>query len=807
MPALVPAPVPTPSPRSPLEPQVVPELDPADPRADPRLAPLLALVEARDVAVLSLDFFDTLCGRAVPAPPVAFLRVGEVLRAAGLLPRAVDPAAFVAIRVGAERRARVRARTAGRGTEIRLAEIYAELPAALLAPEHRARAAALEVKVEAAVALPDPAVLALARRAKARGVRVAIVSDSYLAAGDLLAILRAAGAPLAPDLVLTSSDAGTCKAERLFDVLVARLGVPARRIAHLGDSYEADVLGAARAGLRAFHLPQADDALRHARAREDALTLESPAPDGGLAWLRARAGVRATAVAVPADLADAYRLGATVFGPVFTGFADWVADRLAAHRCAGAVFFMREGAFLSELVARTLAARGERRRCTPLWISRQSAFRAAIPCLDEAAIRDALVRRVRPTAAELCATFGVAPGEVGLAGRANVPLESEGAVSAVVAALLRPAARARIEAKLAEQRALLRAHLAEAAPFPGPVACVDLGWGGTIQRLLARALAADRADRPLVGLYLAATVRAADVLLDGGVAAGYVASPGRADRFAELLGRSPEVLEQLCLPPVGSVLGYARGAGGRPEPLLERRAPDPEGDRSRAAVRAGILQFQAQHLRLARPAHGPIPAHAARAVLVRLLVSPSPEEARLLGAWRHDDNFGTAAGGAIAPALPAAEVDARAPDALYDDRSLYWPAAVAARASRRAADALSAYALLGLFGPGPAPGADALETPLRYRLADQLDGIVRRWAPALRDAARRAAVVRLRLAEPVVPPLRHRAADAVNDAAKRTVPRLHARAKRVLGGALVALARAEAGLLAAARGAGVRART
>jgi FMN phosphatase YigB (HAD superfamily) len=799
MPVLAPAAAPLES--APLAPRVVPELDPSDPRADERLAPVLDLVERRDVSVLSLDFFDTLSGRAVPSPPLAFRRVGEVLRASGLLPRGFDPAAFVAVRIAAERRARARASARGRGTEVRLAEIYAELPEALLAPTHRARAAALEVKVEGALAIPDPAVLAVARRAKARGLKVVVTSDTYLAPEDLLAILRAGGAAFAPDLVLTSSQAGTCKADRLFGVLVARLGLAPERIAHLGDNYEADVLGARRAGVRAFHFPQGDPALRHARAREDALSLDGPAADGGLAFLRAHAAARAGVA--PSDLADAFRLGATVFGPVFAGFADWVADQVAAHRCGGAVFFMREGAFLAELVEHALAARGEQRRCAPLWISRQAAFRASVATLDEAVIRDALARRTRPTAAELCATFGVAPDEVGLAGpRGRAPLESEATVSHAVAALLRPEAKGRIEDALREQRTLLRAHLAEAAPFPGPVACVDLGWGGTIQRLLARALVADEAPRPLVGLYLATTPRVADVTLDdGGLTAGYLASPGRADRVAELIGRSPEVLEQLCLPPVGSVIGYVRAAGGRPAPVLDTYPPDPAGDRSRAAVRAGILHFQATHLRLARRAHGRIPAETARAILVRLLASPSPAEARLLGSWRHDDNFGTSAGGEIAPRRPTSEVETAPPAALFDDRSLYWPAAVAARTSARAADAFTAYALLGLFGPGAPPGADALETPLRYRIADQLDGIVRRWAPGVRKRLRRAAVERLRLAEPVVPPLRYRAVDAVNDAAKRVVPGLHGRSKRLAAGALGVLARAEGRLLATARSA------
>jgi len=41
---------------------------------------------------------------------------------------------------------------------------------------------------------------------------------------------------------------------RIFDLALARAGVPAHRVVHVGDDYEADVLGAQGAGIDAIHL-------------------------------------------------------------------------------------------------------------------------------------------------------------------------------------------------------------------------------------------------------------------------------------------------------------------------------------------------------------------------------------------------------------------------------------------------------------------------------------------------------------------------------------------------------------------------
>jgi HAD superfamily hydrolase (TIGR01509 family) len=96
--------------------------------------------------------------------------------------------------------------------------------------------------------LVPPGLAAALGRARAAGVRIAVVSNSE---GQLDALLVALGIRDAFDLVVDSAVAGFEKPDpRIFEVALRRFGVPASRALHLGDNYATDVLGARAAGVR-----------------------------------------------------------------------------------------------------------------------------------------------------------------------------------------------------------------------------------------------------------------------------------------------------------------------------------------------------------------------------------------------------------------------------------------------------------------------------------------------------------------------------------------------------------------------------
>lgn len=84
------------------------------------------------------------------------------------------------------------------------------------------------------------------------GVRCAVVSnwDSRL---PLLLDRMEIGSRF--EFVLTSAQAGWRKPDpRIFELALGRLKLPPAQVIYVGDTYDEDVVGAARAGLTAFHL-------------------------------------------------------------------------------------------------------------------------------------------------------------------------------------------------------------------------------------------------------------------------------------------------------------------------------------------------------------------------------------------------------------------------------------------------------------------------------------------------------------------------------------------------------------------------
>jgi putative hydrolase of the HAD superfamily len=114
-----------------------------------------------------------------------------------------------------------------------------------------------------------PGAVALLRRLRARGLRVALVSNGD---GTVAATLAAIGlcqvgpgAGVAVDAILDSATVGLEKPDpRLFALALERLGVAAENAVHVGDSVHADVAGARAAGLAAgLFTPYGGCAPRH----------------------------------------------------------------------------------------------------------------------------------------------------------------------------------------------------------------------------------------------------------------------------------------------------------------------------------------------------------------------------------------------------------------------------------------------------------------------------------------------------------------------------------------------------------------
>ncbi len=234
---------------------------------------LPALEQLRGRAdVLSLDCFDTLLWRKAALPTDVF---------------------YDAARSEAWMRAGVRAETRWNGEayarrlkklESGTHEVGMEEILAACAPhagaEELAALIEAELRAEEEHLYPFAPLCELVRAARAQGLRVILVSDTYFSEARLRRLLRRAlpaDVFAALEKIFVSSEHGCAKAGGLLEKALAFLRVPASRVVHLGDNPHADLHPPRALGMHALHLVQLDpQSMQLERLRAQAAAVQLP---------------------------------------------------------------------------------------------------------------------------------------------------------------------------------------------------------------------------------------------------------------------------------------------------------------------------------------------------------------------------------------------------------------------------------------------------------------------------------------------------------------------------------------------------
>ena len=493
---------------------------------------------------VAFDVFDTLIHRDAAAPTDVF---------AWMEADGTAPEGFAARRVAAE----AAARAACAPREVTLAELYSRHELEGLDPE-------AEIRAETALAVPDRKVQALYRACRARGQKVYVISDMYLPAQAIAAMLEACGYE-EPDGLFVSSEYGVQKRSgKLFRLFLEKTGLSPRDVLFLGDDRRADCMGAALAGIRGVKLPGR-------LPRPDYFPEPTDRAEGALAAFCANHGQMLD------DPEEAF--GYTVMGPLVLAFARW----LRAHRDArprGRLVFLARDMYLVREVCRLLGEQESSYLC----VSRRSLCPALLmrPMTPEAQtlLLDTLPRQVMRVD-DILTFCGFAPGTElpGYDGRRMFDLRRRPADAELTQLLLKIAALSRGTAGMPvrESAANVRTYLRDFDLSRPGTLLVDIGSGGTTQRVLQ-----ELCGVPLHGLYLACDSRLferlphsqAEVCLFAGQPAPlwfWMAQP---------------LLEYLISEPCGPTLGYHE-AGTSVSPMREPVAPPAE----LLAVQRGVLRF------------------------------------------------------------------------------------------------------------------------------------------------------------------------------------------------------------------------
>ncbi len=644
--------------------------------------------------LLTFDIFDTLVFRRTDEPFDAFALIGERLREDGLLRPVMTPAMFGVVRREAERLARVRRTALNDSAEVDLHAIYDAFPRwPLDAAATVEDLVATEVAVERGLLVADLDVVAFLEEVKADGLRIAAVSDIYYREATLREVLSLPrlGGLLQDIEFFVSSELGFGKGSGLWKRTEEVLGVPAQRIVHFGDNPVDDVVKARKEGVTAIYFSQRTERLAEIKAQErrlrqgvarpQALELRNATDPAGLRALR---GKVAGGALQPEALEPFWRYGATVLGPVLSGFAQWVAREAAAAGVERVACLMREGTLLADLVQSAGALEGVKLEAVPTWLNRQVGLAATLGASVESLAR-LLDGRSGLTVTEALKLMGLELGDVPtLVGQAHTRLYDP-TVRAVFAQALNgdEALREKAAAHARRLSARVAQVLEQAADPAGALWLVDLGWGASIQRDAAQILQANGADVVVTGHYLVTNENAAPRVAEGLDVRSFLLDAGSDTDLRNLLMRSPEVLEQVTCDAVGTQLGLDEEL----RPITAELDPSTASQRREAeVVRQGVRDFHQAWLRYRAVVPGSVPSLADAQfellpILLRSVVSPTSEEAHLFGGWRHDEGRGSAREDPLAGAEHERLLEHAAVDELQGlpMQQLYWPAGLIAQ--------------------------------------------------------------------------------------------------------------------------------
>lgn len=574
------------------------------------------------LTMLSLDCFDTLIWRNVHAPLHVFADLG----ANGPTPQQ---------RMWAESHARSRAALGQGRNEATIEQIYSAL-----LPGHEtdvcARGVETELQAEARHCYAFAPTVALMRAAKAAGLAIAIVSDTYLSRDQLRALIAgAAGEDVVEmiDHIFCSSEYGVGKSEGLFSHVLRETGLAPSRILHIGDNKKADLTPAQPLGINALHLIQFSEAEQQRLRLEAAVgAIVNGGAGSQIACYQSHRAPLALSIPTLDNPAEA--LGYATLGPVLHAFGLWIAEEAASLSKPGAkthlLFLMRDG-YLPQRVFEALDTDYETKAVE---ISRFTATAASFT--DEAAITEHLEIELECT--DLAAIAKQLLFTEGEAGAILGKLPAQGRVTAFAKSVRAPENLQKILARSKAFAERLANYVAtQIAPAPGDtLMLVDLGYNGTVQDkiepMLSEALGVEIAGRYLLLREQKMGRFDKKGLIDG---------RHFASTTLEALCSNVAVVEQLCTAAQGSVVDYdAAGRAVRAGNSIKARQSSVREDVQRGCVRYAA-ERDAAFVLAPLSDTADTRRQAAAAVLARLMFLPLSHELEVLTSFEHDVNLGS----------------------------------------------------------------------------------------------------------------------------------------------------------------------
>lgn len=589
---------------------------------------LAALVEEAGPELLTVDVWDTLIVRDRPADAAKLATARRMLLRPGVYQAhpELDVFGVMALRVAVE----AELAAADPAQEYLLRDVVAATCDRIgLSPDPGLVDAlvAAEVADEVAWTRARPDVADLVEAGQ-----VAIVSDFYMDSEQLREIVSAADARWAEVPVYVSVDEGCSKrlGGGLFEAVRRRAGVGPQSHVHVGDNVHSDVAMQIRGGGRALQvfprgrfpapgefgpddLDVCSGALEHLLADYER---DHPSNDPSRTAGRRTAGLAVALVA--RALEHAWRTGV---------------DRV--H------YVSREGIFLArvhDVVEPILRPTGlPAVRGVHLALSRRATFGATLQPPYRFSLQRMWSMYAKQSPRAMLISIGVDPDdfsdELAAAGlNPDTVVDDARRDDRLEVFLTDPKVEAKLDAHVQQFRGRLRRYVESESVITDPLILADIGWRGTIQDNLVRALGIPSSFGVYVGLFPFLNAQPpgsqkVGVAFDGNL--------GEAFAFAD----PPAVLERPWTPDVPSTIGFTEEAG----------RVVPQFDKETGHVSPGIEQYQQGALEVAGLVATWMSGFGLTTTVLRPQIAawasrvwddPEPGMADIWFSSDHDDSFG-----------------------------------------------------------------------------------------------------------------------------------------------------------------------
>jgi predicted HAD superfamily hydrolase/glycosyltransferase involved in cell wall biosynthesis len=590
--------------------------------------------------LISFDIFDTCLLRTTQRPIDVFIIIESLID----LTLNGESVPFARARTLAEQRAR---KNAPNG-EITFDAIYAELAALLqLTPEQTNTLRELELKVEQQVLYPNKIIQDLYNELKNRGKRIIFISDMYFPKEILREFLNDNG--YEGSEIYVSCEHKKSKHEgSLYDLVLDEEGVEGPDVLHFGDNYHSDIVQAQRRGFKIGHIVEAH--LPQTYFANSPQTLKYN-PNRSLTAVAIGLAQKHRVATPPENRNYWETFGYEIAGPIYFFYVKWLIQQAKEAGRKNLIFLARDGYYLDQVFKLVDEEWSTGLDSQYLYASRRLFNLPAITALDKTAmaflttpnpnmkVKDFLIRlEFDPT------EYTSQVKQAGLSSLEETMATPNGIFKDEVSrnkieALMRILS-SEIIGKAESERAQLFDYFDSVKLDADQALIVDVGWQASSVKSLSRLISLKNNKKTrLAGCYFGTWHFAQPVVDAGNDIRSFFHHLNEPAHRSDLINQSVSIIESIFSAPHPTIIGI-KNQNDTWQAVYAEAHEHTEADQREERIWKGAQQFVQDILPLSSESSKDDGLEFIESLLVRILRSPTKEDATKLGSILHRESFG-----------------------------------------------------------------------------------------------------------------------------------------------------------------------